>query len=153
MSSTSSNTLLSSSQVLAHATDAYIHARARATGEVSSRAIAYGYAAGIGVLAALLPIMSWLASRSSGTDATGPLRFAIAVSGAWWLVGTFFAAIWLRPDREPALSSDRKLSYGASLAQGWRGLGRMLGEWRRLPQAFVFLGAWFLLSDCACFAA
>ncbi|GAA5983244.1 hypothetical protein JCM10908_000209 [Rhodotorula pacifica] len=152
MSSTSSNTLLSSSQVLAHATDAYLHARARATGETSSRAIAYGYAAGIGVLIALLPFMYWLSSGSEAEerDGTWPLRVAVALSGLWWLVGTAFAAVWLRPQHEPTFASkeNQQLSIRAAIAKGWKGLGQMLGEWRRLPQTFVFLGAWFLLSDC-----
>lgn len=153
--SSSTNTT-SSSQTLARATEAYLHARARATGETSSRAIAYGYAAGIGVLVTLLPIMSWLSSTSASgpaeeRDGTWPLRVAVAISGLWWLVGTAFAAVWLRPRHEPTPSlskADRSHSYGAAIAQGWRGLGQMLGEWRRLPQAFVFLTSWFFLSDC-----
>ncbi|KWU47059.1 autophagy-type protein 22 [Rhodotorula sp. JG-1b] len=153
-SSSPSDTLLSPSPTLARATEAYLHARARATGETSSRAIAYGYAAGIGVLVALLPLMSWLSTASGAVeerDGTWPLRVAVALSGLWWLVGTAFAAVWLRPRHEPNTSQskeNRSLSYGAAIAQGWRGLGQMLGEWRRLPQAFVFLISWFFLSDC-----
>ncbi|TKA56833.1 hypothetical protein B0A53_01234 [Rhodotorula sp. CCFEE 5036] len=155
-SSSTTTTSSSSSQVLARATEAYLHARARATGETSSRAIAYGYAAGIGVLVALLPFMSWLSSSSASEpvearDGTWPLRVAVALSGLWWLVGTAFAAVWLRPRHEPTASlskENRSLSYGTAIAQGWRGLGQMLGEWRRLPQAFVFLISWFFLSDC-----
>ncbi|GAA5962605.1 hypothetical protein JCM8115_002142 [Rhodotorula mucilaginosa] len=155
-SSSTTTTSSSSSQVLARATEAYLHARARATGETSSRAIAYGYAAGIGVLVALLPFMSWLSSSSASEpvearDGTWPLRVAVALSGLWWLVGTAFAAVWLRPRHEPTTSlskENRSLSYGTAIAQGWRGLGQMLGEWRRLPQAFVFLISWFFLSDC-----
>ncbi|KAG0661429.1 Autophagy protein 22 [Rhodotorula mucilaginosa] len=153
-SSSPSDTLLSPSPTLARAAEAYLDARARATGETSSRAIAYGYAAGIGVLVALLPFMSWLSSASGAVeerDGTWPLRVAVALSGLWWLVGTAFAAVWLRPRHEPVTSltkENRSLSYGTAIAQGWRGLGQMLGEWRRLPQAFVFLISWFFLSDC-----
>lgn len=142
------------------AKDVLAQARAGATRDASSRAIAWGYAAGIGALIGLLPLMSWLSARhrapaSEGdvndNDETGPLRFAIAMSGAWWLVGTCFAGLWLRPTEEPSVASraTRSMSYRASIARGWRGLGLMLGEWRRLPQTFIFLAAWFLLSDCA----
>ncbi|BGP55708.1 Autophagy protein 22 [Rhodotorula sphaerocarpa] len=141
------------------AKDVLAQARAGATRDASSRAIAWGYAAGIGALIGLLPLMSWLSARhrapaSEGdfndNDETGPLRFAIAMSGAWWLVGTCFAGLWLRPTEEPSVASraTRSMSYRASIARGWRGLGLMLGEWRRLPQTFIFLAAWFLLSDC-----
>lgn len=157
----------SASEVLTLATDAYLHARARATGATSSRAIAYGYAAGIGVLVALLPLMAWLspppeAPHDGGdddghghghgyADGTWPLRVAVALSGLWWLAGTALVAVWLRPPRDQTRSmakDDRTMSCGAAIARGWTGLGQMLGEWRRLPQTFVFLGAWFLLSDC-----
>ncbi|GAA5835694.1 hypothetical protein JCM3766R1_005824, partial [Sporobolomyces carnicolor] len=35
----------------------------------------------------------------------------------------------------------------SNVGRSWRGLGDTLREWRRLPNTFVFLSAWFLLSD------
>ncbi|BGP16503.1 hypothetical protein JCM10213_001160 [Rhodosporidiobolus nylandii] len=127
----------------------YQRARAVATSRISSRAIAAGYAAGIGGLVALLPVVSALGGQEGGT---WTLRVAIAASGAWWLIGTLPAAIWLRPSpslyADSAGAPDRPVSFGAQIKRGWRGLGTMLGEYRRLPQTFVFLAAWFVLSDC-----
>ncbi|GAA6054243.1 hypothetical protein JCM3770_005140 [Rhodotorula araucariae] len=151
-SNASSNTLLSSSQTLAHASDAYTTARGRATGALSARAIAAGYAAGIAVLVALLPLVRALAPTGSDAGGTWPLRVAVALSGAWWLAGTVPAAAWLRPRLRPRVRSS--LRYGAKgrtlaagIGEGWTGLAEMLREWRRLPQTFVFLAAWFILSD------
>ncbi|GAA5833672.1 hypothetical protein JCM9279_001593 [Rhodotorula babjevae] len=164
--------LLGASESLARATDAYTAARGRATAALSARAIAAGYAAGIAVLLALLPVVNALsasASASDGTQAaeggggTWPLRVAVAVSGAWWLVGSVPAAAWLRPlegdgEREGGGSAAaarragggrgvKAHSWDAAIRSGWSGLAGMLREWRRLPQAFKFLAAWFLLSD------
>ena len=64
----------------------YTQLRSQETSRISSKAIAMGYAAGIGVLIGLLPIVRWLSAREG--DETWPLRVAIAVSGALWLIGT-----------------------------------------------------------------
>ncbi|KPV74878.1 uncharacterized protein RHOBADRAFT_53809 [Rhodotorula graminis WP1] len=160
--------LLGSSQSLARASDAYAAARGRATAALSARAIAAGYAAGIAVLVALLPVVKALSGSAGGGGGPGtwPLRVAVAVSGAWWLVGSVPAAAWLRPlegggggdgEREGGGSSARRSagggrgvkarSWAGAVRNGWSGLVDMLREWRRLPQAFKFLAAWFLLSD------
>ncbi|BGP02282.1 Autophagy-type protein 22 [Rhodotorula toruloides ATCC 204091] len=145
----SSNTLLSASQHLARATDAYTAAKGKATGEISARAIAVGYGAGIAVLVALLPVLRWLGEGE--VDGTWPLRVGVAISGMWWMVGTVPASIWLRPSTSIVKftnSTAKATSLRSHIVQGWRGLGKMLREWRRLPSTFVFLGAWFILSDC-----
>ncbi|BGP32376.1 Autophagy protein 22 [Rhodotorula toruloides] len=145
----SSNTLLSASQHLARATDAYTAAKGKATGEISARAIAVGYGAGIAVLVALLPVLRWLGEGE--VDGTWPLRVGVAFSGLWWIVGTVPASIWLQPSSsiiKLTTSTVKTTSLRSHIAQGWRGLGKMLREWRRLPATFVFLGAWFILSDC-----
>lgn len=68
------------------------------------------------------------------------------------------AAFLLRPPPSSSSTLDssptrrekqEKRSCIRHVQQGWRGLGTMLGEWRRLPQTFVFLAAWFVLSDGA----
>lgn len=85
----SSNTLLSASQHIARATDAYTAAKGKATGEISARAIAVGYGAGIAVLVALLPVLRWLGQGE--VDGTWPLRVGVAISGLWWIIGTLRA--------------------------------------------------------------
>ncbi|GAA5828766.1 hypothetical protein JCM11251_005864 [Rhodosporidiobolus azoricus] len=142
-----------------NATDTYRSALALSTSRISGRAIAAGYAAGIGVLVALLPVVKWLSSGGGGSK-SWPLRVAIAISGGWWAIGTVPAAFWLRPcpvlTSKPSASTGRlnmkkeslpSASFVESVKEGWRGLFRQMGEWRLLPQTFVFLGAWFILSD------
>ncbi|ORY84077.1 autophagy-related protein 22-like protein [Leucosporidium creatinivorum] len=140
---TGGDSLLSASQALVRATDDYNHAKGLATSRISSRAVAMGYAAGIsGLVLLLVPI------KLMGPS-TWSLRCAIAGSGVCWGLGTIPASIWLRPPPHADVfaQSSHKPSFGASLAEGWRGLVRMLREWRRLPSTFTFLAAWFLLSD------
>jgi len=60
--------------------------RSQETSRISSKAIAMGYAAGIGVLIGLLPIVRALTVE--GGDETWPLRAAIGISGGLWLIGT-----------------------------------------------------------------
>ncbi|GAA6001515.1 hypothetical protein JCM10207_006703 [Rhodosporidiobolus poonsookiae] len=146
----------SSSADLLEAQSAYTAARGAATSRISSRAIAAGYAAGIGALVALIPVVTALSGGEGPGAATWPLRVAIAASGMWWLVGTLPSAIWLRPPFSVQALATGPLSVSEalkphslwdSIKQGWRGLGKMLGEWRSLPQTFIFLAAWFVLSD------
>lgn len=58
------------------------------------------------------------------------------------------ALFWLRPTEIISATRHPFISFRGSLKESWRGLGRMFLEWRRLPNAFTFLAAWFLLSDC-----
>jgi UMF1 family MFS transporter len=49
---------------------------------------------------------------------------------------------------EPLVTyKERKEEIIRSVKLSWVGLGKTLKEWRRLPMTFVFLSAWFLLSD------
>ncbi|GAA5854361.1 hypothetical protein JCM8547_001794 [Rhodosporidiobolus lusitaniae] len=159
-----------SSPSLADLESQYTSALALSTSSLSSRAIAAGYAAGIGALLALLPVVRALGKMSGGEGGEGgegggaggggtwAMRVAIAASGGWWLLGSVPATIWLRhppslyspsplaPAREQQEGEDQP-TFVETVKEGWRGLGRMLGEWRALPQTFVFLAAWFVLSD------
>ncbi|GAA5839284.1 hypothetical protein JCM5353_004126 [Sporobolomyces roseus] len=129
----------------------YTRLRSQETSRISSKAIAMGYAAGIGVLIGLLPIVRALTVE--GGDETWPLRVAIGISGGLWLIGTIVAAGYLKPipsspsPNSRSTSSLSKMDLSESIKSSWRGLGRQLREWRRLPNTFRFLSAWFLLSD------
>ncbi|KAI5481840.1 autophagy-related protein 22 [Pseudohyphozyma bogoriensis] len=134
--------LLVASQELVRAQDEYAAEKAMATSEVSSTGVALGYAAGISLLVLMLvPVTLMHGSTLS-------LRCAIAGSGLWWGIGTIPASYWLRPD-ETIVARAPVLTRGiwGSAAEGWKGLGLMLQDWRRLPATFIFLAAWFLLSD------
>ncbi|KAG9312456.1 autophagy-related protein 22-like protein [Chiua virens] len=67
----------------------YVRTLALATSRISSRGIASGYLAGIIVLVLTLIPVSRLHSS------TYALRLAISLSGAWWLLFSIPAAIWL----------------------------------------------------------
>lgn len=65
------------------------------------------------------------------------------------LIATRAAAlVLLRPAHEPPKGTWREQkSVMSHVAEGWRALGDMLKEWRRLPITFVFLAAWVFLSE------
>lgn len=121
------------------------------TARISSHGIAFGYMAGIVLLAvALVPVTMLHGS-------TWALRLAIGLSGIWWAVGTIPAAIWL-PSVEESMTPDEE--WGSSRSEGdwsfrkevvgaWVRLGNMLrlSEVRKLRNTFKYLAAWFLLSD------
>ncbi|KAK4047976.1 Autophagy protein 22 [Microbotryomycetes sp. JL221] len=139
----SSDAILSASQAVVRATDEYNTAKGLVTSHFSARAIAAGYAAGISALIFMLvPI-----TLTNGT--TWSLRCAIAGSGMLWALGTIPAAIYLRPSQVVAQEELPASSIGLlqSLRNGWAGLLSMLRDWRQLPTTFVYLSAWFLLSD------
>lgn len=124
-----------------------------ATARISSHGIALGYGAGIALLLlALIPV-----TRLGGS--TFALRLAVGLSGAWWALFSLPAALWL-----PSAASAR-ITLGAEVEReewsawreivgAWKRLGGML-RWReikRLRNTFVYLAAWFLLSDGEWFA-
>ncbi|KAI0755614.1 autophagy-type protein 22 [Fomes fomentarius] len=122
-----------------------------ATSRISSQGIALGYAAGIVMLLlALIPVRAMKGS----TDA---LRLAIGLSGLWWALFSLPAAAWLpgASAREEAQlettprTDEVNWSMTREIVRAWKRLGQML-RWReiqRLRNTFVYLAAWFLLSD------
>ncbi|KAI0643345.1 autophagy-type protein 22 [Trametes meyenii] len=160
--------------LLSQPTDDVLHAEAReakaehdrvlsaTTSRISSQGIALGYAAGIVMLLlALIPVRAMKGS----TDA---LRLAIGLSGIWWALFSLPAAAWLpgassiseataalREENEDvtpvptAVADDQNWSMSREIGRAWKRLGQML-RWReikRLRNTFVYLAAWFLLSD------
>lgn len=125
-----------------------------ATARISSHGIALGYGAGIALLLlALVPI-----TRLGGS--TFALRLAIGLSGAWWALFSVPAALWLPSAagaRIALAEADREReewNVWREIVRAWKRLGGML-RWReikRLRNTFVYLAAWFLLSDGKWFA-
>lgn len=134
------------------------------TSRISSQGIALGYAAGIVMLLlALIPVRAMKGS----TDA---LRLAIGLSGLWWALFSLPAAAWLpgasamstagaialpEEAREEAQlettprTDEVNWSMTREIVCAWKRLGQMLRlkEIQRLRNTFVYLAAWFLLSD------
>jgi len=128
-----------------------------ATARISSHGIALGYGAGIFMLLlALIPV-----TRLGGS--TFALRLAVGLSGVWWALFSLPAALWLPGGsrsgarialaEEPGEGEDEgvqeKWNARREIVGAWKRLGGML-RWReikRLRNTFVYLAAWFLLSD------
>ncbi|RPD54615.1 MFS general substrate transporter [Lentinus tigrinus ALCF2SS1-6] len=127
------------------------------TSRISSQGIALGYAAGIVMLLlALIPVRAMKGSTDS-------LRLAVGLSGIWWALFSLPAAAWLPgasamthagavavEEGEVAKpEDDTNWSMWREIVRAWKRLGQML-RWReikRLRNTFVYLAAWFLLSD------
>ncbi|RDX45939.1 MFS general substrate transporter [Lentinus brumalis] len=128
------------------------------TSRISSQGIALGYAAGIVMLLlALIPVRAMKGS----TDA---LRLAVGLSGIWWALFSLPAAAWLPgasamthagavavEEGEVPVSREPEADWSMAreIVRAWKRLGQML-RWReikRLRNTFVYLAAWFLLSD------
>lgn len=127
------------------------------TARISSQGIALGYAAGIAMLLlALIPV------RMMG-GSTASLRLAIGLSGVWWLLFSVPAGILLpsaskleRSEHEEDEGWAQENEHSSSswstwreIKNAWKRLGGML-RWReikRLRNTFVYLAAWFVLSD------
>ncbi|GAA5987349.1 hypothetical protein JCM5350_005635 [Sporobolomyces pararoseus] len=172
-SPTTTTQIEEASNSLTQATSNYSSLKSLETSKISSRAIGIGYATGISVLVVImLPLVNSLnrfeeeEKRGGGgggageemvvvVDQTFPLRVAIAVSGVWWLTNSLVASRFLGPNLYSKQSTpsirhhDHTSREGliVSVKKSWRGLGKTLKEWKRLPNTFIFLSAWFLLSD------
>lgn len=108
---------------------------------ISSHGIAIGYLGAILVQA--LSVLIVVFTKGS----TFSLRLVLFVVGAWWLVFTIPAAVWLRPRPGPPLEYVTGTTWIAYLRLAWVTLGWTITRARRLKDLFLFLCAWFLLSD------
>ncbi|KIY49606.1 MFS general substrate transporter [Fistulina hepatica ATCC 64428] len=122
----------------------------RATSRISSLGIALGYGAGIILLIlTLIPVTIYKGSTLS-------LRIAIGASGLWWAFFTVPAALLLPSNISTSVESgvvpdepEQDWHAGRVILNAWISLGRMLHVHQivRLRNTFIFLAAWFLLSD------
>ncbi|KZT56223.1 MFS general substrate transporter [Calocera cornea HHB12733] len=119
----------------------------RTTARISARGIALGYGAGILALLLLLIPVTLL----GGT--TFSLRLCVGLSGIWWATFTLPAGLWLpgasatpSPSGKPRA---RQWSTLREIGSAWAQLFRLLhpSNIRKLRHTFLFLAAWFLLSD------
>ncbi|KEF51105.1 UMF1 family MFS transporter [Exophiala aquamarina CBS 119918] len=110
---------------------------------ISSNGIGIGYIAGLVVQS--LAILLVVATGST----TFSLRLVLMVVGLWWFLFSIPAAMWLRPRPGPplpaALAGNR--AWVAYIVYAWKSLFKTIGHARKLKDMFIFLCAWFLLSD------
>lgn len=142
------------------AKDAYEAVLSVITARISSQGIALGYTAGIAML-----LLTFIPVRIMG-GSTMSLRLAIGLSGVWWLLFSVPAWAWLpsvtKVEREEEINEGEWEQEGSTgvdsgvhwstwreIKSAWKRLGAML-RWReikRLKNTFIFLAAWFILSD------
>ena len=120
-----------------------VSAELKLSTQISSYGIGIGYIAGLLVQSAGILIV--VATGST----TFSLRLVLFVAGAWWLLFTIPAALWLRPRPGPplptAMSGDANwISY---ITYAWKALLKTIGHARQLKDIVIFLAAWLLLSD------
>jgi MFS transporter, UMF1 family len=108
--------------------------------KISSNGIGIGYLAGLFVQSAAILILVYTGSS------TFSLCLVLSIIGAWWLLFTIPAALWLRPRPGPPLPSSQQTWYNY-LAYAWRSLYITILRARHLKDVVIFLAAWFLLSD------
>ena len=110
---------------------------------ISSNGIGIGYIAGLVVQS--VAILLVVATGST----TFSLRLVLMVVGLWWFLFTIPAAMWLRPRPGPPLPSalTGHRAWVAYIIYAWKSLFKTIGHARKLKDMFIFLCAWFLLSD------
>jgi MFS transporter, UMF1 family len=108
--------------------------------KISSNGIGIGYLAGLFVQSTAILLVIFTGST------TFSLRLVLFVIGAWWLLFTIPAALWLRPRPGPPLPSSHQ-TWFSYLTYAWKSLYLTMRRARRLKDIVIFLAAWFLLSD------
>lgn len=110
---------------------------------ISSNGIGIGYIAGL-----LVQISAILLVVATGST-TFSLRLVLMVVGIWWLLFSIPAAMWLRPRPGPPLPTGLtgNRAWLAYIIYAWKSLFKTIGHARKLKDMFIFLCAWFLLSD------
>ena len=116
---------------------------------LSTRISAYGL--GVGYIAAGILQLSAIFIILLIGSSLFSLKIVLFSIGAWWLIFSFPAAIWLRPRPGPPLvlegQNNRIQTWTRYLTYSWKSLGRTILRARKLKDMVLFLTAWFLVSD------
>ena len=116
---------------------------------ISSYGIGIGYLAAVVVQTLGIIIVIVVQPLTSSTTLT--LRIVLFFIGAWWLLFTIPAALWLRPRPGPPLPFTKegiqKRSWAGYSIYAWKSLWKTILRARHLKDVMFFLAAWFLLSD------
>jgi len=108
---------------------------------ISSLGFALGYLGG-GLLFSFNLLMTWQPEWFGLADRDAAVRAAFVLVAVWWAVFSLPLLLWVHEPR-----TGKRPSLGASLIQGWRQLVTTLREIRALPEAFIFLLAYWFYID------
>ena len=119
--------------------------------QISSRGVGVGYAAAVTVQVISILLLMSLKKAHFASEST-PLRCVLLMVGLCWGLLTVPGALWLRnrpgPSLRLAATRGRRLPVAAQyLLFAWSSLWRTIKTAAKLRQTWIFLIAWFLLSD------
>jgi UMF1 family MFS transporter len=110
--------------------------------QISSYGMGIGYLASVLVQSLCILIVVTMGSTLLS------LRVVLLAIGAWWLVFTLPAVIWMRPRPGPPLPAAlQRRGWPGYLAYAWKSLGKTVLRAWQLRDVMLFLSAWFLVSD------
>ncbi|KAK4890618.1 hypothetical protein LTR27_010657 [Elasticomyces elasticus] len=119
--------------------------------EISSKGVGLGYAAAVSVQILCILLLVSL-KKANFTSESTPLRFVLLLVGLCWAGLTIPGALWLRNRPGPSLriSTPWKTRLPLAfqyIAFAWSSVWKTVKTAAKLRQTWVFLIAWFLLSD------
>jgi MFS transporter, UMF1 family len=119
--------------------------------QISSKGVGLGYAAAVSVEILSIGLLVLLKQAHFSAEST-PLRCVLFMVGTFWACLTIPGALWLRNRAGPSIrvTAPWKTKLPAAfqyVAFAWRSLWKTITTAAKLRQNWVFLLAWFLLSD------
>ncbi|KAF2168731.1 hypothetical protein M409DRAFT_20749 [Zasmidium cellare ATCC 36951] len=119
--------------------------------QISAKGVGLGYAAAVSVQILSILLLVLLKKANFAAEST-PLRFVLLLVGTFWFALTLPGALWLRNRPGPSLRistpwSSRLPAAFQYLTFAWRSVWNTVRTATKLRQTWVFLIAWFLLSD------
>ncbi|KAF7192603.1 Autophagy-related protein [Pseudocercospora fuligena] len=123
----------------------------RLSTQISSKGVGLGYAAAVSVQILSIFLLVLLKKADFAAEST-PLRFVLLTGGIFWFGFTLPGAYWLRDRPGPPLRAVQpwrsKLPAALQyLIFAWTSVWTTVKTAAKLRQTWVFLIAWFLLSD------
>jgi len=118
---------------------------------ISSQGVGLGYAAAVSVQILSILLLVALKKAHFASEST-PLRCILLLVGVCWAILTIPGALWLKGRPGPSLPaqsarSSRWVRAVRYLTFAWGALWNTIKTAGKLRQLWVFLIAWFLLSD------
>lgn len=137
--------------VFAKANDSAISPELRLSTKISATGVGLGYAAAVSIQILSIVLLVFLKKVDFRSEST-PLRCVLLLVGLSWAALSLPGALWLRTRPGPALRitapwRTRMPQWIQYLAFAWGSLWRTICTAAKLRQTWVFLIAWFLLSD------